>query len=99
MPSIYTAEKIFTGTDWLPDHAIVIDREIIDDILPLVSLPDDSRIIEHYPIIAPAFIDLQIYGAYGNLFATYPSTNSLKQLYEYCVAGGAHFFTHCSNKY
>lgn len=92
MRSIYTAEKIFTGTDWLPDHAIVTENEIIIDILPLVSLPDDSRIIQHYPIIAAAFIDVQIYGAAGKLFATYPSTDSLTRLYEHCVASGTNYF-------
>ena len=86
-----SADKIFTGTAWLPDHAIVTENELIIDILPLVSLPD-SVITKHFPIIAPAFIDVQIYGAAGKLFATYPTTDSLEKLYEHCVAGGTHHF-------
>lgn len=86
-----SADKIFTGTDWLPDHAIVTENEMIVDVLPMVSLPG-SVITKHFPIIAPAFIDLQIYGAAGRLFATYPTTSSLEKLYEHCVAGGTHYF-------
>ena len=91
MQTIYTAEKIFTGTAWLPDHGIVIENEKIVDLIPMVSLPDESVISKHLPIITPALIDVQIYGAAGKLFATYPTTESLKKLHEHCVAGGTHF--------
>ena len=92
MRSIYTAEKIFTGTDWLPDHSIIIEDGSITEVIPLVTLPDDAVITEHYPIIAPAFLDVQIYGAGEKLFATYPATDSLQILYEHCVKGGTHYF-------
>ncbi len=91
MQTIFTAEKIFTGSDWLPDHAIVAEEELIVDVLPIVSLPDDVVIKKHSPIIVPSFIDAQIYGASGKLFATHPTVDSLQKLYEYCVAGGAHY--------
>jgi N-acetylglucosamine-6-phosphate deacetylase len=42
-------------------------------------------------IIAPAFIDLQIYGAYGKLLSVYPEAASLYKLKEYCEKGGAAF--------
>ena len=91
MQTIFTADKIFTGTSWLPDHAIVIENEMIVDLVPMVSLPGDTEIINHFPIITPAFIDVQIYGAAGKLFATYPTTDSLKKLYDQCVSGGTHY--------
>ena len=40
-------------------------------------------------LITPAFIDLQIYGAYGKLLAVYPETDSLYKLNDYCRNGGA----------
>jgi N-acetylglucosamine-6-phosphate deacetylase len=40
-------------------------------------------------VLAPAFIDLQIYGAYGKLLAVYPEADSLVKLNEYCRSGGA----------
>src|SRR6476620_7841036 len=92
MQTVFTAEKIFTGMDWLPDHAIVLEDDMIADVLPIVSLPDDTVVTKHLPIIVPAFIDAQIYGAGGQLFATYPTTDSLQKLYDYCVAGGAQHF-------
>jgi N-acetylglucosamine-6-phosphate deacetylase len=58
----------------------------------MVSLPAKEEIKKHLPLIAPAFIDIQIYGAAEKLFAVYPTTDSLKRLYEHCVAGGTHYF-------
>ena len=92
MQTVFTADKIFTGTDWLPDHSIITENELIVDVLPVVSLPPDTVVTKHSQIIAPAFIDVQIYGAAGKLFATYPTTGSLQKLYEHCVAGGTHYF-------
>ncbi len=92
MRTIFTADKIFTGTDWLPDHSIVIEDELVVEVLPMVSLSSKTAIAKHSPMIAPAFIDVQIYGASGKLFATYPTTDSLKKLYEHCIAGGTNYF-------
>src|SRR5688500_12756273 len=92
MRTIFTADRIFSGTDWLPDHCIVIEEDMIIDVLPTVSLPNDSIIKEHVPIVAPAFIDVQIYGAAEKLFATFPTTESLEKLYEHCISGGTHYF-------
>lgn len=87
---VLTANSIFTGDKWLTAHSVVIEdgkiRELISNTeLPLYFEP------ENYDdcIIAPAFIDLQIYGAYGRLLAVYPETNSIEQLVEYCRTGGA----------
>ncbi len=92
MQNIFTADKIFTGADWLPDHAIVTENELIVDVLPTVSMQNDTKVIRHSKIIVPAFIDVQIYGASKKLFATYPTTDSLQKLYEHCVSGGTHYF-------
>ena len=92
MQTVFTADKIFTGSDWLPDHSIITENELIVDVLPVVSLSPDTVVTKHSQIIAPAFIDVQIYGAAGKLFATYPTTGSLQKLYEHCVAGGTYNF-------
>ena len=85
-----TANEIFTGHDWLADHAIIIENKLIADIVPLSELPSDAA-VENFKenILAPAFIDLQIYGAGGKLLAEFPNTDSLKVLVEYCAEGGA----------
>jgi N-acetylglucosamine-6-phosphate deacetylase len=92
MQNIFTADKIFTGSDWLPDYSIITENEVIVDVLPMVSLSPHVKIKNHYPIIAPAFIDVQIYGAAEKLFATYPTADSLEKLYRHCVSGGTHYF-------
>jgi N-acetylglucosamine-6-phosphate deacetylase len=87
---IYTADRVFTGDTWLRDHAIITNDGIIDEILPTSSLVDRVP-AEDFPgcYIAPAFIDLQIYGADKKLFAVYPDTDALLKLKSYCNKGGA----------
>jgi N-acetylglucosamine-6-phosphate deacetylase len=69
-----------------------VKNDKIADIIPVASL-SSSQHIEQFDncFIAPAFIDLQIYGAYGKLLAVYPETDSLIKLKEYCERGGAAF--------
>ena len=89
----YTADKIFTGNEWIPHHVIIEENGKIIDIISPASLTSSitlSSIKAH--IIAPAFIDVQIYGAHKKLFAIYPSTDTLQKMYEYCKAGGANYF-------
>src|SRR5687768_16129776 len=85
----YIAERIFTGDAWLKEHAIIVENGSITGIIPTSSLPADIK-TENYPghLIAPAFIDLQIYGAYGKLLAVYPVADSLYKLNDYCRKGG-----------
>lgn len=89
---IYTADRIFTGENWLNDHAVIVDNGKIDSVVPISSL-SSSQSVEQFDdcIIAPAFIDLQIYGAYGKLLAVYPEADSLFKLNDYCEKGGAAF--------
>lgn len=86
----YTATHIFTGEQWLRDYAVMIEDKTITEVLPLAKLPAMiDREVHSDCIIAPAFIDLQIYGAYGKLFANYPEADALFKLNEYCRNGGA----------
>lgn len=89
----YIADRIFTGQKSFFGHAVVTRSEIIIDVVPVTDLPDDIE-KENFPncFIAPAFIDLQIYGAYGKLFAVYPETDALHKLNQFCREGGA---TYC----
>jgi N-acetylglucosamine-6-phosphate deacetylase len=87
----YSAEKIFTGEEWICNHAIAVTNGTIDAVVPVSALKEK---IQHFGkcFIAPAFIDLQIYGAGGKLFAVYPEKDSLIKLVDYCRTGGA---TYC----
>ncbi len=85
---IISADKIFTGTEWLTNHAVVINNNRIKEIIPSAAIKES---VTHFAnaFIAPAFIDLQIYGAGEKLFAVYPEKDSLAKLVAYCRSGGA----------
>ena len=86
----YSAAKIFTGDSWLHDHVVIVEQSIIIGVIPSGFLPP-GIVVQHFPdaILAPAFIDLQIYGAYGKLLSVYPEADSLSKLNDYCRSGGA----------
>ena len=92
MPIAYIPDRIFTGKEWLIDQALVIEGATIIDIVPVIALLPGIE-TKKFPgcFMAPAFIDLQIYGAYGKLLSVYPETAALYNLKEYCEKGGAAF--------
>jgi N-acetylglucosamine-6-phosphate deacetylase len=89
----YLAKRIFTGYEMLHQQAVVVrDGEIVE-IISSNQINNDSQIIDlKNALIAPAFIDLQLYGAHKRLLAVYPEADSVKAIYEYSKAGGC---SHC----
>ncbi|MBI5370858.1 MAG: N-acetylglucosamine-6-phosphate deacetylase [Sphingobacteriales bacterium] len=87
---IFTANRLFTGENWLENYAVVTEDGVITNLLPAAELPAGSPVEElGNGILVPAFIDLQIYGADGRLLAVYPDADSLYKLNDYCRKGGA----------
>jgi N-acetylglucosamine-6-phosphate deacetylase len=84
----YAADRIFTGTEWLTNHAILVENGRVAAIVPLAAVSGNIQFFDNC-FIAPAFIDLQIYGAGEKLFAVYPEKDSLVKLVDYCRSGGA----------
>jgi N-acetylglucosamine-6-phosphate deacetylase len=70
--------------------AIVVTSGIISDIITDDSIKNGET--EKHEIIAPAFVDIQIYGAYEKLFSVFADADSLHKLYAYCTRGGAAYF-------
>ncbi|MEO6610866.1 MAG: N-acetylglucosamine-6-phosphate deacetylase [Chitinophagaceae bacterium] len=92
MSQAYIADRIFTGESWLENYAVITENDLIKEVVPVASLSSSIQAIQFDNcFIAPAFIDLQIYGAGGKLLAVYPETDSLQKLKEYCEKGGAAF--------
>ncbi len=89
MNTAFIPREIFTGTEIVSGKAVLVrDGKI-------VQLVDDSAIPASYRrvtlggyMLAPAFIDLQIYGGNGKLFSADLTTESLEAVYEYCLQGG-----------
>ena len=86
----YIANLIFTGDEWLQEHAVLVEQGIIKNILPVTEIPAGTEPVYFTDnILAPAFIDLQIYGAYEKLFSVHPTAEALGLLNKYSNAGGA----------
>lgn len=86
----YIPPIIFTGDTFLEGHAVLAEEGMIRDVLPVGLLPGNIQ-TEELPgeLLVPAFIDLQIYGAYDRLLAVYPDVSSLELLHAYCGKSGA----------
>lgn len=87
---IISAEKIFTGYEWLTDHAVVVKDGRIDRVV----CRTDVEPTKHFEdcLIVPAFIDAQVYGAAKKLLAVYPQTSTLELMYEEFIAEGTCLF-------
>lgn len=105
MTTTYYNGAIYTGYEVLRRHAVVTEGDRIVKIMPWDGghrpagegggpVPADGT---HDPTwidleggnLAPAFIDLQIYGGDGLLFSDHPSVASIQATYRYSLAGGA----------
>jgi N-acetylglucosamine-6-phosphate deacetylase len=93
MTQVFQADEIYTGSSVLKNHVILIDNNIIIDIIPGDSISTGTSIKSYTGcLIAPGFIDLQLYGGNGKLFSHSLDTESLDATFEYCKAGGCSHF-------
>lgn len=84
----YKARRVFTGTEMVFDHVIITRNNRIESILPASEF-DEYCINFDDGLLAPAFVDLQIYGASGRLLAVYPDAETVAAIVKYCEEGGA----------
>jgi N-acetylglucosamine-6-phosphate deacetylase len=89
MFTAYTNGKIFTGENIENGKAVLTDNETIVGLVNADSIPSQYRREDLKGFtLAPAFVDLQIYGGNKKLFSHDLSVESLKATYEYCLHGG-----------
>ena len=95
------ADRIFTGSEWLNNHVMIVADDTIVDLIPETSLLSSDIIHNNYKTIIPSLIDIQIYGAHNKLVAIYPDKESIYHLRDYCAEGGALYFmpTVATNSY
>jgi N-acetylglucosamine-6-phosphate deacetylase len=64
--------------------------------LHAVHIPEAYQIIDlQGALLAPGFMDLQIYGWGGNLFSAYPTVETLRQMDEALIRSGTTYFLAC----
>jgi N-acetylglucosamine-6-phosphate deacetylase len=87
MNILISAQELYTGKGWISEAVI----EIADgEIVSIGKLGYDHK--KAFPLVVPALIDLQIYGAEGKLFSEFPTIDTLDKMYQHCLAGGSAFF-------
>ena len=76
------AEKTLILGEFVADHAVIIENDLIIDLLPSESIPNDVS-IDNYSkkLLVPGFIDIQVNGGGGVLFNDDPSVDTIK-----CIA-------------
>ena len=89
MLTAYINAKIFTGSTVETGKAILTDADTIVDIVNRNAIPAQYKSEDLKDSnIAPAFIDMQIYGGNGKMFSHELNIESLQATYEYCLSGG-----------
>ena len=93
MPTAFIAREIFTGHEIVTGKAVLVHDEKVAGIVDKNEIPAGYLIKElNGYMLAPAFIDLQIYGGNGKLFSAELTTESLEATYKYCMNGGCSQF-------
>lgn len=89
MTTAYTNATIYTGQSIETGKAVLVNNHRIEGIVPLEGIPSHYEQTDlQGKILAPAFIDLQIYGGNSKLFSQELSIESLEAIYQYGLAGG-----------
>lgn len=90
MAIAYTNARIFTGETILERSSVIVDG---GKIIAVGAPPSNAQVIDLSGLsLAPAGIDLQVYGGNGRLFNNEPTAETIQKTWESVRAGGsAHF--------
>ncbi|CAM4264573.1 N-acetylglucosamine-6-phosphate deacetylase [Pedobacter westerhofensis] len=90
-----TNGKFFKNGSLITNAAVLMADGLITAItegeIPAGYTVEDAK----GALIAPGFIDLQIYGSGGNLFSAYPTVETLRQMDEHLISKGTTGFLVC----
>lgn len=74
----------------MQQHAIVVKDGIVESVINEAGIEANATVTDFGDkLLAPAFIDLQLYGANNRLLAVYPDAQTVADIVEYCASGGA----------
>ena len=89
MRTVFTNGKIFTGSEWLDDKSLWVEDGKIHSIADTANWESAQQIDLKGNMLAPAFMDIQVYGGNGMLYSEFPSVQSVRATYDSCLGGGA----------
>ncbi len=85
--------KIYTGSDVLTDHAVIIDNDQIQSVVPVTQLPDGIEVKDlDGANLSPGFIDLQLNGCGGVMLNDEITPETMQIMHEANLKSGCTSF-------
>src|SRR4051812_6464863 len=77
-----SADRVFDGVRWHSDAVILIDRGLVQRIVPRDRRADDwpTEVMPRGTLLAPGFIDLQVNGGGGILLNDAPTPEAMRAI-------------------
>ncbi|SDL72160.1 N-acetylglucosamine-6-phosphate deacetylase [Siphonobacter aquaeclarae] len=86
-----TNARVFDGSAFVEDKVVLIENQSVAGLLD--TLPENTEVIDcRGLLLAPGFMELQVYGGKGSLFTTEISPESIRKTYEEHLEGGTTHF-------
>ncbi|MCZ4310525.1 N-acetylglucosamine-6-phosphate deacetylase [Vibrio atlanticus] len=85
--------KIYTGSDVLTDHAVIIENELIKKVCPISELPEGIEVRDlNGANLSPGFIDLQLNGCGGVMLNDEITAETMQIMHEANLKSGCTSF-------
>ncbi len=85
--------KIYTGSDVLSEHAVIIENEVIHSIVPVADIPTGIEVRDlEGANLSPGFIDLQLNGCGGVMFNDEITAETIQIMHEANLKSGCTSF-------
>ncbi|MGF1753386.1 N-acetylglucosamine-6-phosphate deacetylase [Vibrio makurazakiensis] len=85
--------KIYTGSDVLTDHAVIIENELIKKVCPVAELPEGLEVRDlDGANLSPGFIDLQLNGCGGVMLNDEITADTMQIMHEANLKSGCTSF-------
>ena len=93
MQTVYINARVFTGDDILENAGVLVDNQKIIAVGTALTVPERAAVVDLKGLsIAPACVDLQVYGGHGKLFNNEPTVETIQKTRESTLQGGASHF-------
>ncbi|EGR1120269.1 TPA: N-acetylglucosamine-6-phosphate deacetylase [Vibrio parahaemolyticus] len=85
--------KIYTGSDVLTDHAVIVENDLIQSIVPVAELPKGIEVKDlNGANLSPGFIDLQLNGCGGVMLNDAITAETMQIMHEANLKSGCTSF-------